>query len=375
MLGIGIGDGFGQGGTPIKSKYVEILKENINIIPDNQFNTAIFKVEYKINTLKNGIQIPLLFNFSQFKESYVIRIDNNEVKLQTVPIKKYSWESDSLFHDFNYLFDTNSNIGNDERVGIDWDNYNNGYISNLGSYDEISVLKYFKGYLTKGSHVINVEYNTKCNVDLSSWIKKYSFNYLLLPAKYRESNDSIEITLNASDCSKSITTNIGNPLKGDVKSIAKWHPSSLPNNSIEIIYIPEINLIGRIIFKLGMEGLGAILLFILFSFHLIAMIFYRKFKSNTGFSFVMLGGSLLVPLILMISLIYSYDIIYMFIGKEASGIARENGTFAGSFFSYFFNYLVYMVFYLIIMIPFDLIIQKIVGKKTNIQSEKIKRNE
>ncbi|MBU3744117.1 MAG: hypothetical protein FGM61_06145, partial [Sediminibacterium sp.] len=69
---------------------------------------------------------------------------------------------------------------------------------------------------------------------------------------------SLEITLDASDFSHALATNLGQQTKGKLDSISVWNFSKLPSDYFEIIYKPEISGFAKIMITISPIGLTLI---------------------------------------------------------------------------------------------------------------------
>ena len=294
---------------PFISQYVDILKENILIVPDDKFETAQFKIEYHIKADRSGVQIPLLFYASEFKENFKIWIDDREIKLKQVP-ETYKKLEGTPFNDFAYFFDT-KNRSETKRVLIE-DSPSGGF------YVSIDDLKFFETDLTEGNHIIRVEYVANKWIDRSDWVKEYSFRYALSPAKYWKSFGRLEITIDASRFDGNITTNIGAPTTGDLHSNGIWTFTSIPTEVLQISYTPCITPTAHTLLKISPTGLTLLLSIILILLHFISIRIYRKANPNKRFSWTMIVGSVIVPFLALFGYMYTFDIIDTAIGQEAS---------------------------------------------------------
>jgi len=203
----------------------------------------------------------------------------------------------------------------------------------------------------KGAHSIRVEYIAESWSDRSDWVTEYSFRYALAPAKYWKSFGELEITLDAKNFSKKLETNLGDPLQGDLETVATWKFSGIPTEMIHVAYIPELSSTAKTLMTFGPQGLTYIFAGVLVSIHLLLMYLFRKRNPSARFSWVMITGSILVPLIVLIGYILSYGIIDASIGKDAAG--RHVYTFMALLL-----YPAIMPFYLLLMWLIDWVIRK-----------------
>jgi hypothetical protein len=304
------------GSSPFISRYVDILNEKILIIPDSLFETAYFKIEYQIKVSQSGIQVPLLFYASDYREDFKVWLDNAEIRLKPAPEYYENLEGTPL-KDFGYLFDSGSE--NEERqVIIENPEY-------AGFYVSVNNLKFFEADLEEGTHTIRVDYVAESWSDRSSWVTEYSFRYALAPAKYWKSFGELEITLDNSRFGKKIKTNLGIPVQGNTKAVTKWIFSAIPVEMLQVNYIPELNSAAGILIALGPTGLTVIFAVFLVLIHLLLMLTFRKKNPAKRFSRVMVAGSLIIPLLILTGYMASFSMIDASIGKDAGG--RHGYTF------------------------------------------------
>jgi len=322
---------------PFISQHVDIIKETILIIPDANFQTAQFQIEYHINANKSEIKIPFLFYASEFKEKFKIWVDDKEIKLNKVPEPYQSLEG-TPFNDFDYLFETQTN-SQTKQVLIEES-------PSSGFYVSIDDLKFFEADLSKGNHIIRVEYIADKWVDRSEWVKEYSFRYVLSPAKLWKSFGDLEITIDGSKFEGNLTTNLGVPKKGNLQSKSIWTFKTIPTEVLHIYYIPPIPPLAKTLLLISPLGLTFFIALVLILLHYIFIRKYRKANSVKRYSWVMTLGSVFVPLFILFSYLYMYDIIDWAIGKDAS-------KYHGYVFLIIFIYPVFLLVYWLIMWQVD----------------------
>ncbi len=295
--------------APFPSRHVDILRETMRIIPDERFETARFAVEYHVVAEKAGAQIPLLFYAADYQEGFRITVDGEAISLREVPVAYQEMEGNP-FADFDYLFAPGS--GQESvQVAIN-DSPLEGFSVVLDD------LKFFSADLSEGEHVIRVEYLASRWVDHSDWVDRYSFRYALSPAQYWKSFGALEITLDASAFPGAITTNLGAPATGDLQSKAVWQFSSLPVQVLRIDYQPAMPPIARALLAISPLGLTIFASILLLLLHLLAMRAFRRAHPDKRFSWVMIAGSLVVPLLVLSVYIFSFSLIDLAIGPAAS---------------------------------------------------------
>lgn len=294
--------------SAFSSRDIDILKEKIYLKIDKDFRTAFYHIEYIIRTDTNGRQIPLLFHAKGYKDDFKIWVDKKEVKCLDIP-SEYKTIVNSPFEKFSNSFGQPAQNGEGEAVTIYWQ-------KNAGFVYDLSELKYFETDLTKGEHLITVEYTANVWTDNSDWVKEYSFRYSLSPAKNWKSFGTLEVTLDASDFKSGLTTSLGQH-EGRLDSISVWNFSKLPADYFEIIYQPKISGFAKALIAINPFGLTLIFALLLSLLHFIGI---KKFRINTPtkkYSWVVIAGSIIFPFMIFVSYIVSYSIIDKIIGDEA----------------------------------------------------------
>jgi hypothetical protein len=294
---------------PFISRFVDIVNETILIKPDKTFETAQFTIEYHIHAKKSGIQIPLLFYASEFKEKFKIWIDNKAIQLNEVP-EAYKKLVGTPFKDFSYFFETKE--WSDSKEVLIMESPSSGF------FVSIDDLKFFEADITAGKHIIRVEYVAEKWIDRSDWVKEYSFRYALSPAQYWKSFGNLEVTLDASLFEGTLSTNLGKPKKGNLGSKSIWTFTSIPTEILNISYIPEISPTAKNLLAITPIGITLIIAFILLISHVIILRISRKRKPKTRFTWALIVGSILIPYFILLGYTYSFDLIDAAIGKEAS---------------------------------------------------------
>jgi len=336
--------------TAISSKEINILEEKIYVTIDSNFETARFIVDYYIYADKSGKQIPLLFDAADYKGDFKIFVDDKAIELQDIS-DVYKKISNTPFDNFTNSFKTDDYDSTLDVIEIKWDE------TSTSEY-RIGDLKYFETELTKGEHHIHVEYIAKAWTDVSGWAKIYSFRYSLSPAKFWKSFGDLEITIDATESRKSIATNLGKQNFGKLDSIAIWNFTKLPADFIKIEYNPKLSKLSQILISIDAFGLMLVFGFLLTIIHILIIIKHRKNNLDKKFSLVVIIGSLIIPFIVLLSLMFFYDLIDNTIGKDAG---RHHGY---TFLSVLFYPLV-MPIYWIFTFLIDKITQTIYKKKQN----------
>lgn len=291
-------------GSPFTSRNVDILNEKIYVQLDSNYNSAFFKIEYRIKTDFDGIQIPLLFYAMNYASDFKVWLDNKPIPLSS-PLPSNIDTSNSIFESFTKYFDQN------HKITVNWEN---GIYHSYNYYD----LLFFKTLLSKGEHTIRVEYTSKAWIHLRSWVQDYSVLYSLEPARYWKSFGTLEVTLDARMSKSTITTNFGLPTSGSLDSIAIWTFNELPSNYFQIDYVPEISKKATLLIQFGTTNMTICFAILIIILHITLIILFRKRKPYKKFSWVVIVGSIFLPLIVFLFNIYSYEIIFHAIGNQAN---------------------------------------------------------
>ncbi len=296
------------GGRPFVSKYVDVIHEDLFIKIDENFEYASFYIKYHINSYKNGFQIPFLFYASEYLDSFSVKIDGKEVNINDIPYD-YKVPDNTKFKDFSYFFESQSH--NDYSSVLLKES------SDRGFYVSLENMIYFETDISKGKHVIEVNYRATKWTDRSGWVNEYSFRYALSPAKYWKSFGTLKIKVDATDFDKELNSNLGKSMSGDLKSIAIWEFDKMPTEILQINFTPKISKTAQILINISPSGLAYITGIILAILHLFIVIWYRKKNQSKRFSLAVIIGSILIPLLFLMSWINYYDIIDSYIGEHA----------------------------------------------------------
>lgn len=291
-----------KGSSVFLNQHVNILREQIRIELFEDFQEAKYNIEYQINVRKSGVQIPIIFQAKEYKYGFEIHIDGKKIEPQNIP-PKYIAEVSKL-QDFDYLNDGNLEV-------TIWWTETDGIVENLSN------LKYFEVDLKKGLHTIEVAYVATPWIDKSNWIKEYSFRYSLSPAKYWNTFEELEVEIDAKKFEDDFTTNLGLPQEGYKNQLQKWRFNRIPQNTIEIKYVPSVGKLAEVGMFIGPFGIALILGGLMIALHLIGMK-RSRLKSKPIYSLLLIAGSILIPLLLLLIWICAHSLIDEIIGKEAS---------------------------------------------------------
>ncbi len=291
--------------TPFSSRDIDILNEKIYLTIDKNFQNATYQITYTIRTDTSGKQIPLLFHAQDFGGNFSIWVDDTQVMLQDIP-EEYLSVLDSPFEKFSDAF-----IGSDRgSTFIHWD-------EETGDYYRLNDLKYVEVDLSKGQHTIRVTYTATAWKDVSEWVSEYSFRYSLSPAQYWKSFGTLDITVDARAVGTAFNTNIGNPVTGQTNGIATWHLTKLPAEYWSVTFTPAISSTAKFLIAVDPFGLTLLVALVLVGLHLWAVWAYRRSHLQKRFSWVVIAGSIIIPFVVLVCYMLSYNFIDIVIGQAA----------------------------------------------------------
>jgi len=323
-------------GRPFVNQYVDIVHEDLFIKIDPNFEFADVQVKYHINSSEDGVQIPFLFYASEYFNSFSVKIDGRAVQTKDIPFDLKISET-TKFKDFAYFFEGKSS-----------EHYRTALAENLGKngfYIYSPDMLYFETDISKGTHLIEVSYKAKKWIDGLDEINKYSFRYALSPAKYWKSFGTLDVIIDASEFESPLSTNLGHPIEGNIDAIGKWHFDSLPEELVQIEYIPKVSPIAEFLLSIGAGRLACLTGLLLAIIHFIFLRRYRKRNPSQGLSLSLVIGALLIPFIFLMSIGYYDGFIELFIGQHAS---QKGGSAFMAIIVYPYFLVIYGAFFLII---------------------------
>lgn len=312
-------------GSAFSSSDINILSETIQIVIDEDYQTARFIIEYTIESGMDGKQIPLLFYAQDFNDSFSVWLDSNSVLIQNVPDR---YMDNTLFKSFAESFGRESD---GEEVTIYWQPHS-GYVYNIND------LKFFETNIEKGTHIVRVEYIAKVWIDRSEWIKAYSFRYSLSPAKYWKSFSTLTVYLRQEGKVRQLSTNLGKPLEDSFQTNNSWKFTKLPGEYMEFTYKPQPGKLAALLIYVQPSGISTGVGVLLFALHFYLVFRYRRKFAAGRHTPALIIGSLLVPLIILFCYVWSYTLIDQVIGEEA-------GRYHGYAFLIFVLYPVFVIAY------------------------------
>ena len=323
-----------QVSAPFINQYVNITHENIFITPKSDL-TAFYKVEYQIESLKDGVDLPFIFYAMDYVGEFKIWVDGVKVQVDSVIDVGNK-------QDFEYSIDSGDAPSN-------YINFSFNFRDNEGLYASSADLKYFIASLSKGKHIIVVEYYSTVWVDLSDWVKEYSFRYSLSPARKWKSFGPLDVSVDCTEFGEHFVSNLDSGLvKSDNAKplISHYHFNKIPADFISLTWIPKVGFFANALIFIGPFGLMLILFFGLVYTHFRMVRIYRRNNLYRGISVVVALGSVLVPFLAMSSLFFFYPFIDWVIGEQAS-------EYHGYYFFIFVLYPIVWPIYWLCMIGID----------------------
>jgi len=346
-------------GTAMTSSDIDILKEKIYIQIHKENHTALYKIDYYIRCDSSGMQIPMLFYAVDFKDNFKVWVDNKEVKTVEVPDSSKSFYHTPLEKFQALQFRDDGKNDSVEHTEEQW-------VKDLMKKVNFDDLKYFETNLSKGDHQIHVEYTGAAMTNRSGWVKEYTFNYSLYPAKFWRSFNSLEIAIKILNGDIDLKTNLGHPMAGAFDSIAIWKFDKLPADEIELSYKPQINFLAKALMNVNPFGLTILFFISMTVVHYKLINKHRINNPDKKYSWVKIVGIIVVPLLTLIWFIWSFELIDTVIGKEAS---RYHGyTFMAILF---YPVLLFFYWYILRLVTSFLFAKRLI---TNVYNELNKLN-
>ena len=282
--------------TVYSSTDIDILSETININIKKGFYEANYDITYEIYSDKGVERVPLVFEVFEdhisddSDKSFIVEVDGQKVPV----LINYDYESHSKSLPAYYDPETDTAV-----------QFNND-------------AKYFEINLSKGNHVIKVNYAAHPTIDRSNWTNQYIYRYSLKPAKTWKSFGNLTVTLKIADESQYLKTNLGESLGGALQADSKWVFDHIPNDVLEISYRQPpsslaqwlIDLDGRVVFLVSMMLLGFM--------HYRSLHWSYKRRPKQAKTILWLGVFIL-PFIVLMIVFYKIYFIDWLLGEHASG--------------------------------------------------------
>jgi hypothetical protein len=290
-----------KAGTASSSRDVDILKEKIILELDKQAGQGHYTVIYYIKTDKEGKQIPLLFNAMNYAGGFKVWVDDQPVTILAIP----GGSSDSLraaLKGFGHVYLKNGK--------------SDPHVSEPQPDPDFSDYQYFEAPLSKGEHIIRVEYVASPSGSKGDWVNRYSFEYSLWPASYWRSFGSLEIELHANSEIKRIETNLGTPVT-TTPGILVWQFDKIPIEVFSISYEPKLTGLAGVMTAIGPFGFTVAFTILLLIIN--AALIKREYRIATRY-FTWSAGllGLIMPVFIFIAFFCSYPLIDAVIGVEAT---------------------------------------------------------
>lgn len=324
--------------SPIPNAQVKLLAERLLITLQPDFNSAQYDVNYEIECLKDGLQIPILLYVEKEIGLYRIWVDDREVEL----IDLYqTWQKNEFFptHLFKQYFDTITYHNKTPYINVQFDSVS---IQSIALTD----LRYFKMDLSQGVHKIRVQFQAEAWRDESDWVTEKEFKYAFLPLVFQHNKQQFDIKIDARQCHQKYMTNLGHPTYGKMDSIAIWQFQHLPVSYLSIKTDYTISKWAQILIAIDPFGIALIFGAVYMILHYIWLRWFRKNYTQYRFSPALIFGSLLVPALFCATFVWAYYWIDALIGPMAS---RNHGM---SFLIFFFYPVIYP-FYLFVFWMID----------------------
>lgn len=309
--------------TAFSSNKLDILNETIHILPDSEFKTARFIVEYTIRCDSGGKQIPLLFYAVDNKDSFSVRVNGKAIEVKPVPTE-YIQPGNNELSAFKNPFGIDSAQILDNNVIINW-----------GKHEQrscrIKDLIFFEATPEKGVNTIRVEYIADVWEDRSDWIVEYSFRYSLSPAKYWRSFGRLLVVVHQQGLRKKLSISTGE-YKDDYQLLTDTIVfDKLPGVYLNLKYVPQVNMFARVLCFIGPFGLSVIAALFLAWYNFRGIKKYRLKNTNKRINVSVVTGGLIIPLLVLGTYILAFTAIDVVIGEHAS---EHHGYYVFAVFLY-----------------------------------------
>lgn len=184
-------------------------------------------------------------------------------------------------------------------------NFNN----NLGHAVLLEHIVEFSAPLKKGTNVIEVNYSALLQYNTYGFVKDFTLDYAIYPARYWKKFGPIDIELDLGDSTRIVESNIGSPkMKGN---IAQWQINDLTNDNITIKITEKRTFIQDTVLFIGPLGFGIIAILILGYFNF-------KIWIKTRYKSVFWVGIFLVPILYLVVYMFSFNCIDFVLNQSSS---------------------------------------------------------
>lgn len=293
--------------NPFLPNHADILFEKILIVPDKDFKTAFFRVEYTIHTDKSGNQVPLLFYASEYDHDFKVWMDDKEV--YSSPVRSsYRMNFGTGLRHFEELY---SQVEAVNRTVAD---------DTLETWLQIEEenLHFFEVNIPKGNHVFRIEYTATNWEDRSEWIARYSFRYVLAPARFWKSFGGLEVTIDNSHFNRELELLASGKQLVPAGQTSIFKFTSLPGDFLQLNFSPAMGGFATFLTKLNPFLFSVFCGILLIVLHVVFMRLYRRKYPNKRFSFVMIVGSFIVAFMIPFSYVMYFELVDALIGEYAS---------------------------------------------------------
>lgn len=329
--------------SPFLHEEVDILGEKIWIDFVEPLGPANFKIEYHIRARSTGIEIPFLFYASEYLEGFRIWIDGKEIQIERVP-ENYEELDGQVFAGFDYFFEVREIEGYKYRE-IE---LQDPHMEKVSSRINIRELKFFQSDITEGEHLIKVEYQANPGSSMMDWVRVYNYKYALAPARYWRSFGGLEVWMDGRNFpAGNLSSSLGVPDSGSLDQQAYWKFENLPTDWLSIDFEPAISPLAKSLIQIGPEWIAGIFALVLLLLHAYGIRRYRQLVRGKRFSWVYIVGSLVLPFLMLLGYVISFEIIDWAIGPEAS---KMNHAYS---FVFIFAYPIVLPIYAILLYFWD----------------------
>lgn len=292
-------------GDVILSKDIDVISEKIWIAVSKNFHDAKFDIEYTLNNPKDAtLKIPLIFIAFSYRKDFTAKLNGSQsIMFQSI---KSLMEKNQTPEFFNRL---DKDLKNSNQIILKWANGEMQYADpDECFYAEIE--------LPPGESIVRLSYDAFAEIDRSGWVKSYSFNYSLSPAKFWKSFKNLSIILLLPD-HENFHTNVGKA-HSLVGNSMIWFFNKLPGDMFTFRVTPPIPTTAK--FALNISPIGFVWIFgILFLIiHIFINRWYRLKFPKQKFSVTVILGSLLFPFLTLAVYLISESVIDWLIGEHAS---------------------------------------------------------
>lgn len=295
--------------SPFSSRDIQILREEIAINPDGEFQSAHFRIIYEIYSDSDRNEVPLLFyamDYHTLSEiGFKVMLNGKPLQFEMVSAHLNKLKASEEFLHWK----KNNKTISDGEVVIYWD-------KNAGQVYKITDLIYFEAPVKKGTHRIEITYDAKVWIDKFDWVKKYQLRYSLSPAKYWKSFGHLNIVLYKTHFKGKVTSNLGIPHHESTEKMM-WEYNKLPEEVLLFSYAPKISFLAKSLIALGPIFIAFIVGLLFSAIQLIGHYFYRKKHPKKSSPWIWIG-SIVVPFIFLLVYVLAFDWIDQAIGISAS---------------------------------------------------------